>query len=165
MAGEVDLRIRELDDLGGAVDSHAPERSQAAEVATEQETVVRLERLRIEDSRLAFINQTTEPSYSLVLTGTDVSLQDFSNQPDAGPATLSLNADFRGSGPTTLEATFVPMAKTADLDLNLAVRPTELTTLNDFLQAYGNFDVVGGTFALYTEIGVHDGRIDGYEKP
>jgi hypothetical protein len=70
-----------------------------------------------------------------------------------------------GSGPTTLEATFVPMAKTADLDLNLAVRPTELTTLNDFLQAYGNFDVVGGTFALYTEIGVHDGRIDGYVKP
>jgi hypothetical protein len=137
----------------------------AAELATEQQTLLRLERLRIDDSRVAFINQTTEPSYSLVLTDTNVSLQDFSNQPDAGPATLSVNAAFMGSGPTTLDATFRPMAKTADLDIDLAVRPTDLTTLNDFLEAYGNFDVVDGTFALYTEVGIHDGQIDGYVKP
>lgn len=37
--------------------------------------------------------------------------------------------------------------------------------LNDLLRAYGNFDVVDGTFSLYSEISVGEKRIDGYFKP
>jgi hypothetical protein len=37
--------------------------------------------------------------------------------------------------------------------------------MNDLFRAYGNFDVTAGRFSLYTELDIHDRRIDGYLKP
>jgi hypothetical protein len=37
--------------------------------------------------------------------------------------------------------------------------------LNDFLRAYGNFDVQKGTFSLYSEVATKDGKFKGYVKP
>src|SRR6185503_15269096 len=37
--------------------------------------------------------------------------------------------------------------------------------MNDFLRAYGKFDVERGTFSLYTEVAAADGRYEGYLKP
>ena len=39
-----------------------------------------------------------------------------------------------------------------------------LTALNDFLRAYGKFDVASGTFALYASIAAENGNYDGYFK-
>lgn len=36
---------------------------------------------------------------------------------------------------------------------------------NDFLKAYGSFDVSKGTFALYTEMAAKNGKFIGYLKP
>jgi hypothetical protein len=43
--------------------------------------------------------------------------------------------------------------------------PTPMPVLNDLWRAYGNFDVVGGLFSLYTELKVKNGEISGYVKP
>ena len=37
--------------------------------------------------------------------------------------------------------------------------------MNDLFRAYGNFDVAGGVFSLYSEIKVRQGKIEGYVKP
>jgi hypothetical protein len=37
--------------------------------------------------------------------------------------------------------------------------------LNNLWRAYGNFDVVGGLFSLYTELKVKNGAVSGYIKP
>jgi hypothetical protein len=37
--------------------------------------------------------------------------------------------------------------------------------LNDFLRAYGNFDVKKGNFGLYTEFAAKEGTFGGYVKP
>jgi hypothetical protein len=37
--------------------------------------------------------------------------------------------------------------------------------MNDLFRAYGDFDVSAGRFSLYTELDIHDQRIDGYIKP
>jgi len=63
---------------------------------------------------------------------------------------------------------------TVDLD-TFAAAPTfemkfllndlALTRLNDFLRAYGNFDVQSGTFSLYSEVSAAKGSFEGYVKP
>jgi hypothetical protein len=45
------------------------------------------------------------------------------------------------------------------------VEGASLPSINDLLRAYGKFDVAQGTFSVYSQIKVHDGRIDGYVKP
>ena len=47
----------------------------------------------------------------------------------------------------------------------MAVEGASLPSINDFLRAYGKFDVAEGTFSVYSEVKVHNGRIDGYVKP
>jgi hypothetical protein len=37
--------------------------------------------------------------------------------------------------------------------------------MNEIFKAYGNFDVVAGAFAFYSEIHARNGRLDGYVKP
>ena len=37
--------------------------------------------------------------------------------------------------------------------------------MNDLLRAYGGMDVVSGVFAVYSEMTVKDGKVDGYLKP
>jgi Domain of Unknown Function (DUF748) len=137
----------------------------ASQLSNAPQTVIRLDRLKIDQSRIGFVDKTTNPNYELVLADTDATLDGFSNQAAAGRAQLTMNAEFMGNGPTHLKASFQPVAKTADFNIDLGIEPTQLTSLNDPLRVYGDFDVVGGTFAFYTQIGVHDGKIDGYVKP
>ncbi len=40
-----------------------------------------------------------------------------------------------------------------------------MKNLNDFLRAYGNFDVSSGNLGLYTEAAAKNGAITGYTKP
>src|SRR5262249_34830123 len=42
---------------------------------------------------------------------------------------------------------------------------TDMRTMKDLFRAYGNFDVTGGLFSLYSEIKVRQGNIEGYVKP
>ena len=57
------------------------------------------------------------------------------------------------------------LAKNATFELNAAIKNTNLVLLNDFLKAYGNFDVNRGRFSLYTEMAAKDGKFKGYVKP
>jgi hypothetical protein len=70
-----------------------------------------------------------------------------------------------GSGRTLATATFRPETSGPDFDLNVKIEDTKLSAMNNLLRAYGNFDVVGGSFSLYSEIGVKNDKIDGYLKP
>ena len=47
----------------------------------------------------------------------------------------------------------------------MAIEGASLPSINDLLRAYGKLDVVKGTFSVYSEIKVQNGRIDGYVKP
>lgn len=51
------------------------------------------------------------------------------------------------------------------MDLYAKVDDVPLTSLNDLLRAYGNFDVAAGTFSLVTELHVKNDAVTGYLKP
>jgi hypothetical protein len=70
-----------------------------------------------------------------------------------------------GSGATSARASFRPEKSGPDFDLDVKIEATQMTTLNDVWRAYGKFDVVGGVMAVYSEIRVKNGYINGYVKP
>jgi len=71
-----------------------------------------------------------------------------------------------GQGPTLVAATFRREKDSADFDLNLQIKTTPpATQMNDLLRAHGGFDVVAGSFSLFSEISVRGRYIDGYVKP
>jgi hypothetical protein len=64
--------------------------------------------------------------------------------------------------------TFVELdtfAKSPSFSLRFSLKGLELTRMNDFFRAYGNFDVESGTFSLYSEIEATEGNYKGYAKP
>ena len=104
--------------------------------------------LRIDRVHLIALNLTNSRSVSKTLAATiDV---------DGHPletASLRAHADF---DPYRDKPTFSFAGKLENADL---------TKFNDFLKAYGNFDVQKGTLAVYSELSAADGRFRGYVKP
>lgn len=160
-----------VDYVHAAETAAAEQRRGEAVQAAAQETAehptadVRIDRIRLRDAALGYVNTATDPEYRVYISDTDLELRHLSNQPDAGPAHATMTGRFMGSGDMRVEATFLPRAKRPELTLALQIDQTELRRMNDLLRAYGNFDVIAGAFSFYTELNVKDGAITGYVKP
>jgi uncharacterized protein DUF748 len=136
----------------------------ARETANEPTLEVKVESFT-GDGRIGFVNQAAKPPYKVFLAGTKLQLENLSNHFKDGAARARVTGRFMGSGATKVEGTFRPESKGPDLDLVLSIENTDMRTMNDLLRAYGNFDVVAGTFSMYSEIKIRQGKIDGYVKP
>jgi hypothetical protein len=136
----------------------------ARETANEPTLEVKVESFT-GDGRIGFVNQAAKPPYNVFLAGTKLQLENLSNHFKDGAARARVTGRFMGSGPTQVQATFRPESKGPDLDLVLSIENTDMRAMNDLLRAYGNFDVVAGTFSMYSEIKIRQGKIDGYVKP
>lgn len=168
-----DLTIRglHLDYVHTARTAAAEERradkvGRAARRATDQPgLLLRLQRLELADAEIGLVNRARKPDYRVFLSGTNLEVTNLSNQFRRGPALARLSGKFMGSGRTVAAASFRPEKKGPDFDLDLAIRGTQLKSMNDMLRAHAKVDVVGGTFSFYSEVRVKDGRIAGYVKP
>lgn len=127
--------------------------------------LLELEKFHLANSELGLINRAKQPDYRLFIAGTDLHVTNLSNQLRRGPAKVRLTGKFMGSGATRATATFRPEKIGPDFDIDVAIEKTQMRPMNDFLRAYGKFDVVAGVFSLFTEIRVKDGGIRGYVKP
>ena len=127
--------------------------------------LVRIDQGMIDNSEFGFVDKATNPPYRVFLTGTDVYLENWSNQLTEGTAIVRLRGMFMGSGATQLNGAFRPETKSPDFDLSLRVWKTQVKSMNDLLRAYGGMDVVSGVFSVFTEMTVKNGAIDGYLKP
>jgi hypothetical protein len=127
--------------------------------------LIDVDRIQMRRSELGIDNRDADPNYRLFFAVNQLSVRDFTNRPGGTRSQLDLDGRFMGRGPTRLRASFLPNAKTPDLDLNLAIEKTPLVALNPVWKAHAGFDVNGGSFSFYTELVVRDGRIDGYVKP
>jgi hypothetical protein len=80
------------------------------------------------------------------------------------PARLDANGNVYG-GTFRLRLDFDALSKVPTFDANAELTTLDLTKLNDFLKAYGNFEVTKGHFGLYTEFAAKEGSFGGYVKP
>jgi len=70
-----------------------------------------------------------------------------------------------GSGDTHMSGDFLASPKGPAFNMKVAIRNTDLPSMNDILRAYGRFDVAAGQFSLFSEINVKNEEINGYVKP
>lgn len=121
--------------------------------------------VNIINGELGVINKASKPEYRLFVAGARIKIQNLSNQAEDGAATIDATGKFMNSGATRLLGRLRPSGKGPDFDLELAIEQTEMKSMNQLFRAYGNFDVVAGTFSFFSELAVRNGRIDGYVKP
>jgi len=140
--------------------------AKSAEKASNHPTLLlRIDRGDIENSEFGFVNKATDPTYRVFLTGTDIHLENWSNQLSEGTAIVRLRGMFMGNGATQLDGAFRPETKSPDFDLAIRVWKTQVKSMNNLLRAHGGIDVASGVFSVFSEMKVKNGAIDGYLKP
>lgn len=167
------VTIRDLDAAYVNRPAHAADaerlREKTAEVAKDVSNdpgiVIVVRRVQADKAHVRFVDESRDPTYALELTDAAFHVEGLSNQAKRGTATGELSGRFMGSGPAKASFAFRPEVRGPDFDLDVQIENTDLVKLNDLFRAYGDFDVSAGSFSLYSELKVHDKRIDGYLKP
>ena len=146
--------------------ARADKAKQIAQDTTKQpDLTLAVEKVKVTNSTFGYIDQSRDPNYRLFISGAQVEIQNVTNRTNEGPTKVDLSGVFMDSGQSRMNVTLKPRKDHPDIDVAIAIEPTQLTNMNDMLQSYGNFDVVAGEFSLYSELHISHGQIDGYIKP
>lgn len=128
---------------------------------------LRVNRFQVNHGRIHYADNTTKPKFDLVLNLLNLlalNLTNVNNEKAELPATITATGSvYRGT--LTFNLKMDPLSNQASFDLNAEVKNAELNLINDFLKAYGNFDVNKGKFGMYTEMAAKNGKFKGYVKP
>jgi len=147
------------DEVGGQVVKTAKELHNRPDV------LVRVDQFDVKNGQLAYTNKATTPEYRLFFSDVDLRVTNLSNQNSEGTSTGRFRGKFMGDGPTLINLAWRPAGNGSDFNFDLRIENTDMTKLNQLVKAYGNFDVTAGTFAMYSEVSVNNGEINGYIKP
>ncbi len=134
----------------------------AKEVANDPGILLLVRKMDAERARVRFVNEVADPDYTLALDDASLHLANLSNHENRPPTTGEIAGRFMGSGPTRATFSFRPETKGPNFEVAVQIENTDLVTMNDLFRAYGDFDVAAGRFSLYSELNIHDQRIDGY---
>jgi hypothetical protein len=126
---------------------------------------VRIDRVRIEDGRIGLVSWAKDRRFRVFVDDTDFTVTNISSGFRKGSAKAIVTGKFMGSGALSGHATFRDDKKGPDFSITAQIEGASLPSINELLRAYGKFDVVSGTFSVYSEVKVRNGRIDGYVKP
>ncbi len=126
---------------------------------------LRVERGKITNSEIGFVNKDTQPGYRVFLAQMEMTIEDFSNRFDKGIAKVDLTGRFMGNGKLTTRAIIRPQAPLPDFDLKVKILKTKLMSMNNVLRAHADADVQAGTFAFFSELTVQKGKVTGYVRP
>ena len=128
---------------------------------------LKVNRFEVFDGDLHYVDNTSNPKVDVALKQTHILALNLSNVTDAKvalPSTVKANASVY-EGTLTFDMKLNALNKYPTFDLNAEIKNTNLVLLNDFLKAYGNFDVHRGNFGLYTEMAAKNSKFKGYVKP
>jgi len=127
----------------------------------------KVNRFEVNDGTLRYVDNTSTPRVDIALKQTHILALNLNNVVDDKvelPSTVTAQANAY-EGTLHFDMKLNALAKNATFDLNAEIKNTNLVLLNDFLKAYGSFDVHAGNFGLYTEMAAKDGQFIGYVKP
>ncbi|KAA0696632.1 DUF748 domain-containing protein [Halopseudomonas laoshanensis] len=133
-----------------------------------EQILIEVDELQVVNGTLAFRNFTSEPPVNVYANNLDMTVRNLSTARDlqgTRDASLEGTADFLNHAPLEIEAAFDPLLRMEDFELRFRVSEVDLTQLNDFASAYGNFDFNSGNGELVVEVDAEEGQLGGYIKP
>ena len=129
---------------------------------------ITLNEIHVIDGQVSFRNFSADPPVHVYASAVEATLYNLTNSADAQGervATFEGTAKLFNQAPMEAQASFDPFSDWEDFEVNVRVTGVELTKLNDFSSAYGNFDFAAGTGDLVLEVEANDSQLQGYIKP
>ena len=126
-----------------------------------------LNRVEISQGEIHFQNQFSEPPVDIYLKQISATATNLTNARELKqklPSGLVARGSTVGGGQLSLQLQMNPLEATPTYEINCGLTNVNLVALNDFLRAYGKFDVARGDFALYTSVAASQGAYEGYFK-
>jgi branched-subunit amino acid transport protein AzlD len=128
---------------------------------------LRINRFTVHNGNIHYRDFHSTPKVDVEMTQATIIATNLTNVEEKEtmlPSTVRASASLY-EGDVKLTMRLNPLSKTPAFDMNAELTRMSLRNLNDFLKAYGNFDVEKGTFSLYAEAATRDNKIVGYAKP
>jgi uncharacterized protein involved in outer membrane biogenesis len=99
------------------------------------------------------------------INATATNLRNKVDKDKALPSHVTVSAICFQTGTLSIAMALDPLNPEPTFELKEKMKNVELTSFNDFAQAYLKFKFTGGTLELYTEVTAANGAFDGYSKP
>ncbi|HEX7468302.1 MAG TPA: DUF748 domain-containing protein [Methanobacterium sp.] len=128
---------------------------------------LKVNRFEVNDGTIRYVDNTSTPKVDIALKQTHIlalNLKSVIDDKVELPSTVTAQANAY-EGTLSFNMKLNALADNATFDLNAEIKNINLVLLNDFLKAYGNFDVHKGNLGLYLEMAAEDGKFKGYVKP
>ncbi len=128
----------------------------------------RINRFQVNNGDIRFRDFNRTPQVDLYITNlfaTATNLTNSRDVKDSLPAGLVAQGETIGHGKLDISLRMNPLADKPTFKLTAGITNMDLVALNNFMRAYGNFDVESGEFEVYTEVAAAKGRFEGYVKP
>jgi hypothetical protein len=149
-----------------------PQQTQAGENThwnqmLENITPFKLNELTIHNGQIHYKDTYSNPKVDIYFDKLGVSATNLSNIRNKKielPAGIVANAKTIGNGSMYFHLQFNPTAPSPEYQLQASLTNVDLPALNNFLEAYGKFQVAHGEFAMFTSVAATNKAYDGYVK-
>lgn len=171
ITGEVVLDRPQLNFVAVKEDTTATPPAEEAEhwTKTVQDLMpLTINRFQIIDGRINYLDFDTRPAVDIHLDSLQVLALNLTNTDDSAkalPSSVSIYGKTIGGGILQGAMDINALKEIPDFDLDLQLTQVDLTQLNDFIEAYGKFDIEKGSFSVFSEVKMIDGQLEGYVKP
>lgn len=128
---------------------------------------MKLNRFAINNGEINYRDFHSSPKVDIKATKLRILAENLSNakhSKNSLPSTVTASAVVY-DGEVKMDMKINPITTIPTFDMNARLTTLNLTNLNDFLKAYGNFDAEKGTISLYAEAAAKDKKVTGYVKP
>jgi hypothetical protein len=131
------------------------------------EVPVVVSRMEITNCELEYIDSKAQPLVDLVLSNLQVTARNLVTSTVEStelPSQIDISGKlYNGSFNANIKANL--SGTTPAFDVNAELKNLDLTRLNSFFKAYGNFDVNKGTISIFAEAAAKNTAFKGYVKP
>jgi len=127
----------------------------------------KLNRCEIERGQIHFKNLHSSPPVDIFVDQVAATATNLTNSRDLKqelPAGIRARGRTLGGGGLEFQLQLNPLAADPTYELTGQLTNVNLVALNDFLKAYGKFDVESGVFGLYASVASKDASYEGYLK-
>lgn len=129
---------------------------------------LKINHFEIKNGEVHFRNFNSDPKVDIFLDNLNATAENLTNSRNISRtlmATIDATGNAMKSGKFLFNMRIDPFAHQPTFDLKAKLTGVDLVRLNNFIKAYGKFDVESGTFDLVGEFAAAKGKFEGYVKP
>jgi len=127
----------------------------------------RINRFEVKDGQIHFQDLFKQQPVNIYMTNLHAVATNLTNTRKMGqtlPAGLDATGDTLGGGFFAMDLKMDPLNTSPTFELNASLTNVDLVALNNFMRAYGKFDVDRGNFQLFTSVASVNGNYTGHVK-